>query len=154
MTAAVVGRAAGSARAAAGGRAVGRAKAPGTPLKDAPGSVPEGTVIPLGPKPSRVVDTRPSQPAAQDPQSAPVARTAPSPGTPPGRGSEGPTGSSWSFPRLPSAGSTVETGAGFLLGLFLWAWVGLPYLRGGTTEVKNVLRAKFVNKGPDGKWLP
>jgi hypothetical protein len=43
---------------------------------------------------------------------------------------------------------------GFMLGLIFWGWVALPFLRGGTGGVKDTWRAKFLNKGPDGKWLP
>ena len=43
---------------------------------------------------------------------------------------------------------------GFMLGLVFWAWVALPFLRSGTTGVKDTWRAKFVNKGPNGAWLP
>jgi hypothetical protein len=43
---------------------------------------------------------------------------------------------------LPAAAST---GSGFLLGVFVWA-LGLAYLRGGSTEVKQFLSAKFFNK--------
>jgi len=57
------------------------------------------------------------------------------------------------FPAVqPSA--AVDSGAGFLLGALFWVWVGLPFLRGGMPEVRNVLRAKFFNKGADGTWLP
>lgn len=48
----------------------------------------------------------------------------------------------------------MSTGSGFLLGLVTWAWVVLPFLRGGTGEVKKVWKAKFLNKAPDGSWLP
>ncbi|WP_173079343.1 hypothetical protein [Phytohabitans rumicis] len=48
----------------------------------------------------------------------------------------------------------VNQGAGFLLGLLAWGWIGLPLLRGGPEEVRDVLRAKFFNKAPDGTWLP
>jgi len=41
-----------------------------------------------------------------------------------------------------------------VLAVFVWAWVGLPLLQGGPKQVRNVLRAKFLNKGPDGGWLP
>jgi len=55
-------------------------------------------------------------------------------------------------PQVPSA---VNTGAGFILGLLFWTWVALPFLNnGGVTGVKNQLRAKFLNKAPDGSWLP
>lgn len=60
-------------------------------------------------------------------------------------------GRRWSPPRL---GQGVNTGAGFVLGLLVWGWVVLPFLQGGTPRVKQVLMAKFLNKTPDGKWLP
>lgn len=49
---------------------------------------------------------------------------------------------------------------GFTLALFVWGWVILPFLgtplspKGGVEGVKDVWRAKFLNKGPDGGWLP
>lgn len=52
------------------------------------------------------------------------------------------------------ASSTVDSGAGFILGLLVWGWVVLPFLTGGPTGVRNVLRAKFFNKAADGSWLP
>ncbi len=55
-------------------------------------------------------------------------------------------------PQMPGA---VNTGAGFVLGLLFWTWVALPFINnGGVTGVKNQLRAKFLNKAPDGSWLP
>lgn len=48
----------------------------------------------------------------------------------------------------------ADQGAGVILGVLLWGWVILPLLKGGPTEVKNVIRAKFVNKAKDGSWLP
>lgn len=58
-------------------------------------------------------------------------------------------------PRTPGYPRAVAaTGAGWLLGLLLWAWVGLPFIKGGPTGVKNVWRAKFFNKAPDGSELP
>ena len=48
----------------------------------------------------------------------------------------------------------ASSGAGWLLGLLAWAWVGLPFVKGGPTAVKNVWRAKFLNKAPDGSELP
>lgn len=50
--------------------------------------------------------------------------------------------------------TAVDAGAGFVLGLLLWGWVVLPFVRGGPGEVRNVVRAKFINRGPDGEWLP
>lgn len=50
-------------------------------------------------------------------------------------------------------GTAVHESAGFVIGVVVWCWVVLPFLSGGPTAVKNVLRAKFVNEGPDGKQL-
>jgi hypothetical protein len=55
---------------------------------------------------------------------------------------------------LPAPPAAVDEGAGFLLALLLWGWVGLPFLQGGPGRVRDVLRAKFFNRGADGKWLP
>ncbi len=52
------------------------------------------------------------------------------------------------------AAGMVDQGAGFVLGLLFWGWVGLPFLRGGPAEVKKTLLAKFFNKAPDGSELP
>jgi len=43
---------------------------------------------------------------------------------------------------MPAAAST---GSGFLLGVFAWA-LGLAYLRGGGSEVRRFMAAKFLNK--------
>jgi hypothetical protein len=51
-------------------------------------------------------------------------------------------------------GTVVDNGAGVILAILAWGWVGLPLVQGGPTQVKNVIRAKFLNKGPDGSWLP
>jgi hypothetical protein len=48
----------------------------------------------------------------------------------------------------------ADQGAGFILGILLWGWVILPLIQGGPTQVRNVWRAKFLNRGPDGQWLP
>lgn len=45
-------------------------------------------------------------------------------------------------------------GGGLVLAFLAWGWVVLPYLQGGTERVRDVLRAKFLNKGPDGEALP
>ena len=55
-------------------------------------------------------------------------------------------------PQLP-AGGAVDTGAGLVLAVLFWAWLGLPMLRGGPAEVKKTLRAKWLNQAPDGSWL-
>jgi hypothetical protein len=77
-------------------------------------------------------------PAPRPPSPAPASRTAPN-------GTAAPATS-----RL-SAGNEM---AGFVLGLFLWGWVILPFLKDGVSGVKAVMTAKFLNKTPDGKWLP
>jgi hypothetical protein len=48
----------------------------------------------------------------------------------------------------------LNTTAGFLLALVVWGWVIMPFLTGGPAGVKKVLLAKFINKTPDGRWLP
>jgi hypothetical protein len=64
------------------------------------------------------------------------------------------TGTLDSVAQLGGGGGPVDTGAGFILGLLAWGWIGVPFLRGGPKEVKKVLLAKFLNKTPDGKFLP
>lgn len=48
----------------------------------------------------------------------------------------------------------VADGAGWVLGLLLWGWIGIPFLKGGPAQVKKVWMAKFLNKAPDGSFLP
>lgn len=50
--------------------------------------------------------------------------------------------------------SVANDGAGFVLGLLLWGWIILPFLKGGSGQVKQVLKAKFLNQAADGSWLP
>lgn len=52
-----------------------------------------------------------------------------------------------------SKGSAAHEGAGFILGTLVWCWVVLPFMSGGLVGMKNTLRAKFINEGPDGKPL-
>jgi hypothetical protein len=59
-----------------------------------------------------------------------------------------------SRPRLPAAPRVVHESAGVVLAVIAWCWIVLPYLRGGTGEVKKVLYAKFLNRTPDGQVLP
>lgn len=91
------------------------------------------------------------------PAPAPTPAAAPKP-TPTPAAAPKPAGSVSAAPSKPSpllaSGSAVDTGAGFVLGLLLWAWVALPFLRGGQAEMRKVLRAKFFNRAPDGSWLP
>jgi len=48
----------------------------------------------------------------------------------------------------------VGDAGGAVLALVFWSWIVLPILQGGPDRMKNVLRAKFLNKGPKGEWLP
>lgn len=48
----------------------------------------------------------------------------------------------------------LDAGAGWVLGFLLWGFIGLPFLKGGPARVKQTLMAKFLNKAPDGSWLP
>lgn len=56
--------------------------------------------------------------------------------------------------RSRSAPAAVNAGAGWVLGLLLWGWIILPFVKGGPAGVKNVFLAKFLNKAPDGSRLP
>jgi hypothetical protein len=59
--------------------------------------------------------------------------------------------------RAPRPGRAVGggDGAGWILGLLLWSGVVLPFLNGGgASGVKAWWMAKFLNKAPDGSWLP
>lgn len=56
---------------------------------------------------------------------------------------------------LPSSGSlSISDGSGFALALLVGGWVVLPLLQGGPAAMRNLWRAKFFNKGPDGQALP
>lgn len=58
-------------------------------------------------------------------------------------------------PARGSSGRSVGAdGAGWVLGLVLWAGVVLPFLNGGPAGVKAWWMAKFLNKAPDGSELP
>lgn len=46
---------------------------------------------------------------------------------------------------VPDGVSAANAGGGFVLGLALWV-VGVNYLRGGVPQVKQLLRAKFLNQ--------
>lgn len=83
------------------------------------------------------------RPTPPPPTPAPVA---PPQATRPGEAVDTESSSSPSHPARP-AGS-------FVLGFLAWAWIGLPFVKGGPTQVRNVWRAKFLNRGPDGNRLP
>lgn len=64
-------------------------------------------------------------------------------------------------PKMPSMKFGGGDAAGVVLGFFAWIWIVLPAITNGTdgkpaglTGSRNVLRAKFMNIGPDGKALP
>jgi len=50
-------------------------------------------------------------------------------------------------------GVSLEDGAGLILGFMAWVVV-LRYIKDGPQGVRDLLKAKFLNKGPDGKELP
>lgn len=50
--------------------------------------------------------------------------------------------------------TVAQEGAGFVLALLFWGWVALPLVRGGPDEVRRLWKAKWLNKAPDGSWLP
>lgn len=47
-----------------------------------------------------------------------------------------------------------QSAAGAVLALLAWGWIVLPLIEGGPKQVKATLMAKFLNKSPDGTWLP
>ena len=57
--------------------------------------------------------------------------------------------------RRPGRASRIGSdGAGWVLGLVLWAGVVLPFLQGGPDGVRAWWLAKFLNRAPDGSELP
>jgi len=93
-------------------------------------------------------------PAAQPAVPAVAPRGRPEPTRPQRTAPGAPRPSRGRFRAGLTAVSPVQTGAGFLLGLLAWGWIGMPLITGGPTRVRDVWRAKFLNKGPDGEWLP
>ena len=53
-----------------------------------------------------------------------------------------------------AANQVPADAAGIIVLTLAWIWVVLPAIDGGPSRVKQVLLAKFLNKGPDGKELP
>ena len=51
-------------------------------------------------------------------------------------------------------GLRIDDASGFVLGLLAWSWVILPMLNNGPSGVRDMLRAKFVNKDQNGNPLP
>jgi hypothetical protein len=89
----------------------------------------------------------PPPPAPPADQGAPAAQP---PTQPPPRPDPAPTSSTRS---TWSPAGPVDDGAGVLLGLLAWV-VTLAYLDRGLPGVRDLLRAKFINQGPDREWLP
>lgn len=55
----------------------------------------------------------------------------------------------------PAPASSGGGSAGpFILGVLAYAWVVLPLIQGGPSRVKDVWRAKWLNRGPKGQVLP
>lgn len=105
---------------------------------------------------------RPAAPPAADsaePTAAPTAASTPArssrkrPGVSRTAGTRPPRSGAGYRPTFPAGGGLAGNVAGGVLGLFFWSWVMLPLIQHGPTGVKDMLRAKFFNKGPDGKWL-
>lgn len=108
------------------------------------GRIPPPGEPPAPGEPAASPDPEPAKPAAKRAKRTPAAPKVPAAPAP------APAGET-----SPAAGSGVGRDAGgFLLAALLWGWVILPYLAGGTTTVKDTIRAKFINKGPKGDWLP
>jgi hypothetical protein len=85
---------------------------------------------------------------------APVKKTAAKKTTvPPAKSSTKPTTAGTSGSSTDSRLGVSDAG-GAVLALLFWSWMVLPMLQGGPDRMKNVLRAKFFNKGPKGEWLP
>jgi len=79
--------------------------------------------------------------------------TAPQPARSPAR-RPGPARPGWvASAAASSAGGAVDEGAGVLLGLVVWL-VTLAYIRDSWGGVRDLARAKFLNKGADGEELP
>lgn len=135
-----------AAVARAGSAGAGAARVP----KFGPGAKPSGRkasdVLPgppeprAGARPAPEPATEPSTPAAQDAGG--------------GFGS-GLAQGAREGARLPRRRISIRSdGSGLLLGFLLWSWVVGPYIDGGTKGITDLLRAKFLNQGPDGSELP
>lgn len=71
-----------------------------------------------------------------------------------GDGDDGGQGGGGRRPVTFSGGGVTGAGAGWVLGVLLWGWVVLPFVKGGPAGVKATLRAKFLNQAKDGSPLP
>ncbi len=137
MTAAVAGRAAGAVRAGA----VTQAEKDVLARKLAAARAAQGGgAQPVPPPVQKATTAGPA--ASRRPAPAPTAASRPAA---PKQSSSG-----W----RPAGGGMVSNGAGFVLALVFWGWVVLPFVKGGPAGVRDVIRAKFINKAADGSWLP
>lgn len=82
---------------------------------------------------------------AATPKSAPTKKAAPAGGGPPPAPRSAPSR---------GGGGVVDDGATVILVLITWAYFVLPFIVGGKSRVKAVLMAKFLNRAPDGSFLP
>lgn len=157
MTAAAAGRAASTGttvRSAAASTSLAERQAQGISEDEwarmqAPAETVRGVAKPVPPaKPART-PRKPAQSQSKPRSFEPAPSVSPTPAAP-----QATTGGGLQWPNLPRGSSRTETAGGFVLGLLFWAWVALPYLKGGMPEVRKTIKAKFTNKAPDGSWLP
>lgn len=105
-------------------------------------------------KPLPKPDQAPTEPAPARPASKPKPAAKPAPARTAPAAPAAQDTPRRTIPVPASVGGAVNSGAGFLLGLMAWSWIALPFLKGGPSQVKAVLMAKFLNKAPDGSFLP
>lgn len=115
----------------------------------APAETVRGVAKPVPPATTTTAPAKPAQSQSKPRSSSRGQSPAATPAAP-----QATTGGGLSLPSWPGPGSKTETAGGFVLGLLFWAWIVLPYLKGGPAEVRKTIKAKFTNKAPDGSWLP
>ena len=97
--------------------------------------------------------SRPSPPRRSAPAGAAPAAPRPAEAAPPA----GATAPADPAPTPTPADVDGKGGGGsagpFVLGVVAYAWVLLPLVQGGPSRVRDVWRAKWLNKGTDGKAL-
>lgn len=116
---------------------------------------------PAGPGTAGAAPAKARAPRAGAPKPPTPAVPTPSKGTPPKAppaggttGTGGTQAGSRSYRPPASVSQAADDASGVLLAFILWGWIVLPFLKNGAGGVKDVLRAKFFNKAPDGSWLP
>lgn len=108
---------------------------------------PKVKATPAGPAATPAPTVAPSTPAAAPAKSNVSRETSAVPAAASGRA---PSRSPLS--RIGSGGA-VDNGAGLVLAFFAWVWIGLPFTKGGVKQVRDVLRAKFMNQNDQKEWL-